>query len=129
MDYKGFACEIIEELRGLPVERPAMLDFNESIGKIGTYRGLVLFLSKQIPCSCLDEDKKNEKEALKSGRCTYGNSEGLKLELRKCSLCKSAHYCSKKCQVGDWKAEHKKDCESCKVQREQNAMLKAETRR
>jgi hypothetical protein len=122
----------LDELWGMHLEtsnQQFMVDFNESIVKIGTDRGLVLFLSKQIPCSCLDEEKKNAKEAPKSGRCTYCNSEGLKSELKKCSRCKSLHYCSKKCQVADWKAGHKKDCETFKRQREEKAMFKAQTRR
>jgi hypothetical protein len=116
----------------MPMEssnQQTMYDFNESIGKIATERGLVLFLSKQIPCSCLDEDKKNAKEAPKAGRCTYCNSEGPKSELKKCSRCKSSDYCSKKCQVADWKAGHKKNCETFKLQREQNTMMKAQARR
>jgi hypothetical protein len=119
-------------LRGMPMEisdQKTIYDFRESIGKIGSERGLVLFLSKQIPCSCLDEDKKNAKEAPKSGWCNYCNSEGPKSELKKCSRCKSAHYCSKKCQVADWKAGHKKKCETFKRFHEQHAMFKAQARR
>jgi hypothetical protein len=48
----------LNALVGVPVETQTMLDFCESMRKIGTDRGLILFLSKQIPCSCLDEDKK-----------------------------------------------------------------------
>jgi hypothetical protein len=48
-----------------------MVDFQASLAKIGTDRGLVLFLVKQIPCSCLDEEKKNAKQAPKTGRCNY----------------------------------------------------------
>jgi hypothetical protein len=117
----------LNALAGAPVD--TILDFHESMRKIGTDRGLVLFLSKQIPCSCLEEDKNNAKHAPKTGRCTYCNSEGPKLELKKCSQCKLAQYCSKECQVVDWRAGHKKDCEMWKLSREQNATLKAQTRR
>jgi hypothetical protein len=72
---------------------------------------LVLFLSKQIPCSCLDEAKMNAKQAPKTGRCRYCNSEKLKFELKKCSQCQLVQYCSKKCQLADWRAGHKKECE------------------
>ena len=27
-----------------------------------------------------------------------------------CSICKKVYYCSKECQVKDWKAGHKKQC-------------------
>jgi hypothetical protein len=115
---------------GLPLEtstQQIMADFKTSIGKMGTDRGMVLFLSKQIPCSCLDEDEKKAKQAAKTRKCFYCNSESLELELMKCSQCKSAHYCSKKCQVADWKAGHKKNCETNKRQRERHAMVKAQT--
>jgi hypothetical protein len=99
--------------RGMPVESQnmqTMLDYQASIGKIETERGLVLFVSKQIPCSCLDESKENAKQAPKTGRCRHCNSEDLKLELKKCSQCKSVQYCSKECQVAAWRAGHKKEC-------------------
>jgi hypothetical protein len=89
---------------------------------------LVLFLSKQIPCSCLDESKENAKQAPKTGRCRHCNSEDLKLELKKCSQCKSVQYCSEECQVADWRAEHKKECKGLKQAREKNAAFKAQTR-
>jgi hypothetical protein len=41
-----------------------MMDLQASMAKIGTERGLGLFLSKQIPCSCL-RHMKNAKENLK----------------------------------------------------------------
>jgi hypothetical protein len=108
----------------MPVETQTMLDFYESMRKIGTDRGLVLFLSKQIPCTCLDEDKKNAKQAPKTEQCSYCLSESLKLELKKCSRCKALQYCSKKCQVGDWKAGHKKECEMWKLARAQEDAYK-----
>jgi hypothetical protein len=83
------------------LNQQTMLEFQTSMMKIQTDRGLVLFLSKQIPCSCLDEDEKNAKQAPKTGLCSYCDSEGLTLELKKCSRCKSAQYCSKECQVAD----------------------------
>ncbi len=54
----------LEALRGKPVascNQQIVMDFQASMGKIGTERGLALFLSKQIPCACLDEDNKNAK--------------------------------------------------------------------
>jgi hypothetical protein len=117
----------LDALRGTPVassNQQTIVDFTASMGKLGTDRELVLFLSKQIPCSCLDENKKNAKQAPKAGRCSYCTSQDLKLELKKCSQCKSVQYCSKGCQVADWRAGHKKECEKWKLHREQNAALK-----
>jgi hypothetical protein len=120
-------------LRGIPVEsshNQTLIDFDESTRKIGTDRGLILFLSKQIPCSCLDEGKKKAKEAPRARRCSYCSSQGLKLELKKCSQCKIAHYCSKRCQAADWRAGHKKECERETMLQVQLAALKAaKTRR
>jgi hypothetical protein len=106
-----------------------MLDMQSSMKKMGTDRGLILFLAKQIPCSCLDEDKKNAKQAPRTGWCSYCNNENLGLELKKCSQCKSAEYCSKECQVADWKGLHKKHCKELERAREHSAALKAQTRR
>jgi hypothetical protein len=122
----------LEELRGVNPESPniqTMLEFQASLTKINTDRGLVISLAKQIPCSCLDEDKKYAKQAPKIGRCSYCRIENLKMELKKCSQCKMVEYCSKECQVADWRAEHKKDCKGYQHLHEQSAALKAQARR
>jgi hypothetical protein len=122
----------LEALRGMPVKssnKQTVLDFQNSMSKIGTERELVLFLSKQIPCSCLDGDKKNAKQDPKTGRCSYCNKESPRMELKNCSRCKFVHYCSKECQIADWRAGHKKDCERYKREREQGAAYKAQLRR
>jgi hypothetical protein len=108
-----------------------MIDYEASFAKIETERGLVLFLSKQIPCSCLDESKKNAKQAPKTGWCRrrHCNTSLLTLELKKCSQCKSVQYCSKECQAADWRAGHKVECKILKEALENNAALKAQTRR
>jgi hypothetical protein len=130
--YLKLGDQFLETLRGVPVKLTAldaktMHDWRATTEKIATDRELILFLSKQIPCSCLMEDKKNAKQAPKTGRCRYCCSVDLKGELRKCSQCKSVQYCSRECQVADWKAGHKKDCKVSKKLREQKAELKAET--
>jgi hypothetical protein len=122
----------LEEMIGMNAESPnmqTMEDFRASMQKIGTDRGLVLFLAKQIPCSCLDEDKKNAKQAPKTGHCNYCLRDHPKMELKKCSQCKTAVYCSKECQLADWRAEHKKECKEIKQRHEQSAALKAQARR
>jgi hypothetical protein len=105
-----------------------MLDFQASMRKMVTDRGLFLYLAKQIPCSCLDEKKKVAKEAPKTGRCSYCSREDLKMELKKCGQCKWSEYCSKECQVADWRGEHKKDCKGIKKWREKHDVLKGLTR-
>jgi hypothetical protein len=106
-----------------------MLDFQASMSKMVTDRGFFLYLAKQIPCSCLDEKKRASKQAPRTGRCSYCLSEDLKVELRKCSQCKSAEYCSKKCQVADWRETHKRDCQGIKERHENQAVLKGLARR
>jgi hypothetical protein len=81
----------LEELRVMNAKSPnikTMLDFQASIRKMGTDRGLVIFVANQIPCSCLDDDKRIAKQGPKTGRCSYCSSEDLKAELKKCSQCK-----------------------------------------
>jgi len=58
-----------------------------------------LLLTANTICACC---KKSEKELAKSSP----NSE---IELLRCSKCKCAYYCSKKCQRKDFK-HHKKEC-------------------
>jgi hypothetical protein len=121
----------LETRQGMPVEQnfQILLDEKASYAKIGTERGLLLFLSKQIPCSCLDEAKKNAKQAPKTGSCRYCNSVNLKVELKKCSQCESAQYCSKEGQIADWRAGQKKECKIIKERRETFAEFKAQTGR
>ena len=38
-------------------------------------------------------------------------------EFKKCSVCRLARYCSRECQLGDWKA-HKKTCKEAAARRE-----------
>jgi hypothetical protein len=116
-------------LRGnMPMEsstQQIILDLKTAMGKLGTDHEIVLFLSKQIPCSCLDESKKIAKEAPKTRRCFYCTSEGLKVEVKKCSQCKRVQYCSKECQTADWKEGHKKECEIYKLSHDEEVVFKA----
>ena len=36
-------------------------------------------------------------------------------QLKHCSVCKDVYYCSKTCQINDWK-EHQKSCENKKYE-------------
>jgi len=75
---------------------------------------LVSFLKKHIPCCCLDEKYKEVKSTTKMSLC-YNEHCCLpdrKVERSKanpCSRCRSAFYCSRECQVADWK-RHKFIC-------------------
>ena len=43
---------------------------------------------------------------------TCGQKEGKPGEFKRCGGCKNVYYCSRKCQVQDWKAGHKQKCEA-----------------
>ncbi|MFC1842121.1 zinc finger MYND domain-containing protein [Candidatus Dependentiae bacterium] len=64
----------------------------------------------------MPNEKKSEKSKILLGKvadiakrftCNTCGKEGKKLQ--KCSACKKTYYCSRKCQIKDWK-EHKKIC-------------------
>jgi hypothetical protein len=111
-----------------PNKQSMLLQISSRRRRKGTDCGLILFLAKQIPCSCLDEDKKNAKNAFKTERCSYCNDVDQNLELKKCNRYKSRRCSSKECQVADWKGGHKKDCEELKQGCEHSFALKASMR-
>jgi len=41
-----------------------------------------------------------------------GQVEGKPGEFKRCGGCKNVYYCGRKCQVRDWKAGHKQECEA-----------------
>ena len=47
--------------------------------------------------------------------CCYASCGARLKKPLVCSRCKAAAYCSKDCQVKDWKAGHKQECVSFKV--------------
>ncbi|RPD60008.1 hypothetical protein L226DRAFT_534947 [Lentinus tigrinus ALCF2SS1-7] len=53
------------------------------------------------------QGKKHKSRA--AHQCTFCGKED-QANLRACSLCKCARYCSKQCQVADYKARHKREC-------------------
>ena len=54
-----------------------------------------------------DNNNDSSKNKLNGKRCNYCNK--IDAKLKKCTRCKQAFYCSKKCQKKDWK-NHKKVC-------------------
>ena len=77
---------------------------------------LVKFFWKRIPCSCLDDKYKEVKHIPKMGTC-YNKQCSVPsrfVERRKakyCSRCRDATYCSRECQVADWRM-HKPNCDN-----------------
>jgi hypothetical protein len=66
-----------------------------------------------------------EKKSVKR-QCTKCEAvESSTLVLSKCAKCKTVQYCSKECQVSDWKAGHKKACKQ--VEQERSVSVQLET--
>ena len=81
-------------------------------------RALVSFFRKRIPCKCLDEKNEETKKQTKSSscyneKCKFNFHRVEKSKTMCCSRCRSAHYCSRDCQVADW-PRHKKYCQEIK---------------
>ena len=80
---------------------------------------LVKFFRHRIPCSCLDEKYEEVKHITKVGFCYNPKCKfdctggGMERSITKyCSRCRWLTYCSRECQVADWK-RHKPDCDKC----------------
>lgn len=99
------------------IRRGPSRENTEALISIRTRDGLVRYLARAIPCSCLDEHKKEAKAGPKMGKCFFCRQEDTQAKFFKCSRCKIGEYCSKACQTADWK-DHKMVC---------NAIAKLET--
>jgi hypothetical protein len=49
----------------------------------------------------------NEMNCLRT--CSYSNCMKMGVRFQKCSLCRVSHYCSRECQLADWRA-HRPQC-------------------
>lgn len=78
--------------------------------RILTDRELILHASKSIPCACLYEKRQLALRQPKTVTCLGCDEEKLRVDVRPCSRCLFALYCSKECQVKDWKNGHKQMC-------------------
>lgn len=75
---------------------------------------LVKFLKNHIPCCCLDEKYKEVKSTTKicfcyNEHCSLPDQRVERSKASTCSRCRQAFYCSRECQVADWK-RHKIIC-------------------
>jgi len=75
-----------------------------------TYRGMISFVAKRIPCSCLDGLRLQAKQFAKTDLCCRCFSATAKEKLFVCARCKRVSYCSKECQKTHWSEEHKDEC-------------------
>ncbi|KAL9187046.1 hypothetical protein ACHAXT_010766 [Thalassiosira profunda] len=70
------------------------------------------FLSKRIPCQCLDERYKQLKEtAPRTGICSNCRETKRCKDLMLCTRCRLTQYCSRECQTADWSRHKKEECD------------------
>ncbi len=77
---------------------------------------LVKFFRHRIPCSCLDEKYEEVKNITKMGicyneHCNLHNRTTERSKTMYCSRCRSVTYCSRECQIANWKV-HKPHCDN-----------------
>ena len=73
-------------------------------------RDVVRFYKKRLGCSCLKDKYAQSKSQPKHGKCGHCKKTFERASLMVCDRCKTAQYCSVKCQRADWK-EHKGMCD------------------
>lgn len=101
-----FTCPVCENIM-------KTLDFH----KWNTIDGVELI---HVTCSreCTGEMIRTSKKELKKDGiqyntlCNHCKKEGF--NFKKCNACKTANYCSRECQVADWKSGHKEQCKEYK---------------
>jgi len=69
---------------------------------------LISFFKKRISCSCLDSKYQEVKSVKKLGicynfKCPHPDRKVERSLTKCCSLCRRVNYCSRKCQVDNWK--------------------------
>jgi MYND finger len=92
--------------------------------KVSTDRGLVRQLAKQTRCNCLDQMAKETKSQAKIGSCEACRKLLPRKDQLQCSRCRVFYYCSRECQMADWK-QHKWMCKlySAKVDKTEHAKV------
>jgi len=89
-----------------------LMKYYTALGKHGGTRGMLVVLEKHLPCTCVRTIKRTLQptdDNFRIGVCLgcYKYVEGA--NLKHCSKCKEASYCSRACQTKHWKV-HKKTC-------------------
>jgi len=79
-----------------------------------TDRGTVLYLAGEIPCNCLSAMSAKFEAEPSTRKCGACEVQKTSQQMMKCSGCHVVAYCSRECQLADWKA-HKPVCnKACK---------------
>jgi len=91
---------------------------------IGSERGIIKCLAREIPCNCMDSQKVKAQEMDKTNRCDGCHNHFLKTSLLYCTGCQSVQYCSKACQVDHWPVHR----DLCKTKQELDKICLHETK-
>lgn len=115
-NYNGGSFEMVFSSRKVLTK---LRDFGISVGS-GKSRDVLKFYSKRISCSCLKTMHQEARRTQpKTGLCFGCGEEMERVALSVCSRCIIAQYCSRQCQVADWR-EHETDCDMyVKTQKQQ----------
>lgn len=74
------------------------------------------FFYKRIKCDCLKEKYSQLRKKPSSGRCHNCCESKDRKELKVCTCCGWAQYCSKKCQAADWAKHRQSQLTACEAQ-------------
>jgi len=79
----------------------------------GTERNVLKFYAKRIKCLCLKEAclKAKESGPVKFSQCDHCQQRKERASMETCWKCKVNLYCSRECQVADWRG-HRAFCEA-----------------
>lgn len=72
------------------------------------------FFAKRNKCHCLKEQYSQLRKKPSSGMCHHCEERKDRKDLKICTCCKIAQYCSKQCQAADW-PKHRKNVLSTKA--------------
>lgn len=123
LKWNQFHSIVLDKIRRMDYDNPEEIEdvglSNESIFKLNTSK--IIDSTIGTPYECLPDraivnvsmfKRPNGWKPIVVGYCLCafcGKIETENLKLKRCSKCKSVNYCSKECQLNDWK-NHKTDC-------------------
>lgn len=87
---------------------------NAEIAAGGERAGIKYIMKENPTCTCLKQKYEEEYKQPKINLCNYCGELRKDSKILVCSKCVTTQYCSKKCQVIDWR-EHKKVCKNFKA--------------
>jgi hypothetical protein len=74
---------------------------------------LYMYLSRHVPCYYLEAMAQEAAASPKSAKCWYFKTQDEAMKIQKLSRCKIAEYCSRDCQIADWKVRLAKVANAC----------------